>query len=173
MMRSRLRTLLPVLLFLLAAPAAAQEGPLRSFAPLVGAVWVADGEQSALGRYRAERTYEWALDGRYVRMRQTLSLPEGRTLEEETLIGWDPEASRYTLWGFSSDGSRTDALGEATGENRFVFTGKTYGARSGDWRMTTFIIDEASMSVLLEVRARAEFEPIMTFAFRRTEAGTQ
>lgn len=155
---------------LLAVPAVAQEGPLRSFTPLVGPVWVAEGEQAALGRYRAERSYEWALGGRYVRVRQTLQLSEGRTIEEETLIGWDPEAERYTLWGFASDGSRTDALGEATAENRFVFAGTTYGARTGDWRMTTFMIDESAMSVLLEVRAGAEFEPVLTLAFRRTEA---
>lgn len=155
-----------------AAPAAAQDGPLRSFEPLMDGAWVADGEQSALGKYRARRTYELALGGRYIRVLQTITLPEGNVIEEETLIGWDPERERYTLWGFASDGSRTDALGLATAENRFVFTGQTYGARSGDWRMTTFIIDESSMSVLLEVKSRNQFEPVMTLAFRRTEAGS-
>lgn len=172
MVRIRLRFIAIAALLLAPVRAAAQEGPLRSFAPLVGGAWVAEGDQSALGRYRAVRTYDWALGGRYLRVRQTLTLSENRTIEEETLIGWDADAQRYTLWGFASDGSRTDAMGEATAENRFVFTGKTYGARSGDWRMTTFIIDEASMSVLLEVRARREFEPVMTFAFRHTDAGT-
>lgn len=172
MVRGRIRLWILAIPFLSTAPASAQETPLRSFEPLIDGVWVAEGEQNGLGRYQVERTYAWALGGRYVRVLQTLTLAGDQVVEEETLIGWDAEAGRYTLWGFASDGSRTDALGDATAPNRFVFTGRTYGARTGDWRMTTFIIDEASMSVLLELRARGTFEPVMTFAFRRTGSGT-
>jgi len=148
-------------------PLSAQTHPLQAFASLVGGAWEGNGELPALGRFHAERTHEFALDNRYLRIRQTLTLSDGRTIEEETLIGWDPEAERYTLWGFSSDGSRSEAMGEAVGENRFVFTGRTHGARAAEWRMTSFIIDEGSMSVLFEVREAREFEPAMTLVFNR------
>lgn len=162
---------LPLLLMLFAAlatsPAAAQPAPVQVFAPLIGGVWEGAGEAPALGRFTVERTHEFALGGRYLRVRQTLTLGDGRMIEEETFIGWDPEAERFTLWGFSSDGSRSDALGESVGENRFVFTGHTYGAIAGDWRLTAFIIDETSMSVLLEVKSPRGYEPAFTIGFRR------
>jgi hypothetical protein len=155
-----LLTLVPAL------PATAQVGPLQSFTPLTGGTWVTDGQHSTLGQYHVERTHEFALDGLYLRVRQTMTLADGRTILEETLIGWDPGAQRYTLWGFSSDGSRTDALGLADG-NRFVFAGKTYGLKTQDWRMTTLLIDDSSLSVLLEVRNGRDFAPALTLAFRR------
>jgi len=153
--------------------AVAQEpvGPLRVFMQLTGGTWVADGDHPTLGTYHVERTFEFALGGLYLRIRQTMGLPEGRTIEEETLIGWDPQSQRYTLWGFSSDGSRTDALGLAPEGNRFVFSGKTYGQRTQDWRMTTLLIDDSTMSVLLEVRNGGDFAPALTLAFRRRMEG--
>jgi hypothetical protein len=62
-------------------------------------------------------------------------------------------------------------MGEAVGENRFVFTGRTHGARAAEWRMTSFIIDEGTMSVLVEVKGARDFQPAMTLAFRRKSAG--
>jgi hypothetical protein len=172
-MVSRLPLLLMLLLIHLpwCAPLAAQASPVQALAPLVGGVWEGEGELPALGRFRAERTHEMALGDRYLRIRQTMRLADGRTIEEETLIGWDAEQERYTLWGFASDGSRSEAMGEAVGESRFVFTGRTHGARAAVWRMTSFIIDESSMSVLLEVKGARDFQPAMTLAFRRRTAG--
>jgi hypothetical protein len=170
----RRRLLLPLVLLLIhvvaTARLSAQAGPVQALAPLVGGIWEGEGELPALGRFRAERTHEMTLGNRYLRIRQTMTLADGRTIEEETLIGWDAEKERYTLWGFSSDGSRSEAMGEAVGENRFVFTGRTHGARAAEWRMTSFIIDEGSMSVLLEVKGARDFQPAMTLAFRRRSA---
>lgn len=157
----------------LAAPLPAQQpvGPLTVFSSLTGGTWVADGDHPTLGAYSVERTHEFALGGLYLRIRQTMTLGEGRTIEEETLVGWDPTAQRYTLWGFSSDGSRTDALGIASEANRFVFSGKTYAQRTQDWRMTTLLIDDSTLSVLLEVRNGGDFSPVLTLAFRRRMEG--
>ncbi len=157
----------------LALPAHAQTGPVQALGPLVGGIWEGDGQLPSLGQFRSARSHEFALGGRYLRVKQTISLADGRSIEEETFIGWDPDASRYTLWGFASDGSRSDATGEAVGENRFVFTGRTYGARASEWRMTLFIIDAGSMSVLLEVKVGRDFEPAMTLAYRRRTTGAQ
>lgn len=146
---------------------AAQDPPVRAFASLVGGIWEAQGDVPALGRFRAERTHEWALDGRYLRIRQTLRLADGRTIHEETLIGWDPVPGHYLLWGFSSDGSRSHGTGEAVDESRFVFTGRTEERNAAEWRMTSFLIDESTLSVLLEVRSGGGFQPAMTLAFRK------
>jgi hypothetical protein len=154
---------------LLACPVglAAQDSPVRAFAGLIGGVWEAQGEIPALGRFRAERTHEWALDGRYLRIRQTMSLADGRSIEEETLIGWDPGPGHFLLWGFASDGSRSHGTGQAVDASRFVFTGRTEEQRAADWRMTSFLIDESTMSVLVEVRGAGAYQPAMTLAFRR------
>lgn len=160
-----------VMQLVVATRLSAQTSPVQALAPLVGGVWEGEGELPALGRFRAERTHEMTLRDRYLRVRQTMTLADGRTIEEETLIGWDAENERYTLWGFSSDGSRSEAMGEAVGENRFVFTGRTHGARAAEWRMTSFIIDEGTMSVLVEVKGARDFQPAMTLAFRRKSAG--
>lgn len=160
-------------LVLAAAPLAAQDavGPLQVFAPTTGGTWIAEGDQPTLGHYTVERTHEFTLGGLYLRIRQTMKLSDGRTIEEETLIGWDPSSQRYTLWGFASDGSRTDALGIASEPNRFTFSGKTYAGRTRDWRMTTLLIDDSTMSVLLEVKNGNDFAPALTLAFRRRMEG--
>jgi hypothetical protein len=134
----------------------------------VGGTWVAEGEAGRLGRYTAERTHEWALDGRFLRVRQRMVFAAGTTIEEELLIGWDPQAAKLRLSSFASDGSTGEGWEDAgAGENRFIFTGRTYGARAGEWRTTTFLIDATSFSVLVEMRSAKAWVPAMTLAFHK------
>lgn len=141
---------------------------LRPFAPLVGGVWVAEGEATTLGRYTAERTHEWVLDGRFLRVRQRLVFASGTIIEEDLMIGWDPQAGKLRLWSYASDGSTGDGFEEVSpGANRMVFAGRMHGPRASEWRTTTFFIDETSFSVLVEIRSGREWSPAMTLAFRK------
>jgi hypothetical protein len=161
-----------VLLVLLAGAAvplyAQSPDALRPFAPLVGGVWVAEGEATSLGRYSAERTHEWVLDGRYLRVRQRLEFTSGTIIDEDLMIGWDPQAQKLRLWSFASDGSTGDGFEEpAPGANRMVFAGRMHGPRASEWRTTTFLIDESSFSVLVEIRSGKDWTPAMTLAYRK------
>jgi hypothetical protein len=141
---------------------------LRPFAPYVGSVWVAEGEAGSLGRYTAERTHEWTLGGQFLRVRQKMSFTNGTAIEEEHLIGWDPQTAKLRLSSFASDGSTGEGWEESgAAEGRFIFAGRTYGARAGEWRTTTFLIDATSFSVLVEMRSGKQWSPAMTLAFHK------
>jgi hypothetical protein len=139
---------------------------LLRFEPFIGGRWVAEGVLSGGQRYTAERRYEWFMDRRFIRIDQRLTVGEV-TVEEESVIGWDPSTNALRFWSFASDGSYAEAREQpATGDNRWIFEGRTTGGRSGDWRMTTLLLDPGSFSVLLEVRDGADYQPLMTLAYR-------
>lgn len=145
-----------------AAPAS-----LARFEPLVGGRWVAEGELGGGRRYTAERRYEWLLDRRFVRLYQRLTV-DGVTVEEEATFGWDPAENQLRMWSVASDGSFAEGRERpAEGENRWILEGRTVGGRTGEWRMTTLLIDPGAFSVLLEVRNGGGFEPAMTLAYRK------
>jgi hypothetical protein len=140
---------------------------LARFEPLVGGRWVAEGELGGGRRYSAERRYEWVLDRRFVRLHQRLTV-DGVTVEEESTFGWDATENQLRMWSIASDGSFAEGRERpAEGENRWVLEGRTVGGRTGEWRITTLLIDPGSFSVLLEVRNGGGFEPAMTLAYRK------
>jgi hypothetical protein len=146
-------------------PAPATQSLLR-FEPFIGGRWVAEGVLAGGQPYTAERRYEWHMDRRFIRIHQRLTV-DSVTVEEESVIGWDPTTNALRFWSFASDGSFAEASEQpATGDNRWIFEGRTTGGRSGEWRMTTLLLDPGSFSVLLEVRAGDAYQPLMTLAYR-------
>jgi hypothetical protein len=140
---------------------------LARFEPLIGGRWTAEGELGGGRRYTAERRYEWILDRRFVRLHQRLTV-DGVTVEEEVTFGWDPAAESLRMWAVASDGSFAEGEERpAPGENRWMFEGRTFGGRGGEWRTTTLLIDPGSFSVLLELRNGNAYEPAMTLAYRK------
>jgi hypothetical protein len=151
-----------------AAAADARQNLLR-LEPFIGGRWVAEGVLSGGHRYSAERRYEWDLDRRFIRIRQTLTV-DSVTVDEESVIGWDPSASELRFWSFASDGSFAEGRERpAEGDNRWIFEGRTIGGSTGEWRATTLLLDPGSFSVLLEVRNGGDYQPLMTMAYRRID----
>jgi hypothetical protein len=150
-----------------AAHAASVRQSLLRFEPFIGGRWIAEGVLSGGRRYAAERRYEWHMDRRFIRIHQRLTV-DSVTVDEESVIGWDPSTNALRFWSFATDGSYAEAIEQpAPGDNRWVFEGRTVGGRSGDWRMTTLVLDPSSFSVLLEIREGGDYQPLMTLAYRR------
>jgi hypothetical protein len=150
-----------------AALAAAARQSLLRFEPFIGGRWIAEGVLSGGRRYTAERRYEWHMDRRFIRIQQRLTV-DSVTVDEESVIGWDPSTNALRFWSFATDGSYAEAAERpAPGDNRWVFEGRTVGGRSGDWRMTTLLLDPSSFSVLLELREGGDYRPLMTMAYQR------
>ena len=151
-----------------AAAPTAQQNLLR-FEPFIGGRWVAEGVLSGGHRYTAERRYEWAMDRRFIRIHQTLTV-DSVTVDEESVIGYDPSTNELRFWSFASDGSFAEGRERpAQGENRWVFEGRTIGGSTGEWRTTTLLLDAGSFSVLLEVRNGDDYQPLMTLAYRHID----
>ena len=154
----------------LLAPPTSRPGPhaeLRRLAPLVGGVWVAEGEVPGAGNYRAERRHEWALDSTYLRVRHIMVF-DTLTIEEEQLIGWHEAEQRLHVWSFASDGSHSEGFA-VPGEDprRWIVEGRTIGTRGGEWRTTLFMFDDDAFSLLLELRSGREFVSGLTLTFNR------
>jgi hypothetical protein len=140
------------------------------FEPLMGGLWVAEGEVPGAGAYTAERQYEWSLDSTFVRVTQTMRFANGPTIDEQIMMGWDAVDQRIHIWSFASDGSYSDGYEVGSGDpRRWTAEGRTVGGRGGEWRITTFVYDVDAFSVLVEVRAGRDYETALTMAFKRQE----
>jgi hypothetical protein len=156
-----------------AAPGAGPDVPaeqtqsLLRLEPFVGGRWISEGVLTGGHRYTAVRRYEWFMDRRFLRIHQRLTV-DSVTVDEEGVIGWDANANELRFWSFASDGSFAEGRERpATGDNRWVFEGRTIGGRGGEWRLTTLLVDPSSFSMLLEVRNGGTFAPALTLAYRR------
>lgn len=166
--RSTLAVVAAASLLLSGAAPAAQQNLLR-FEPFIGGRWVAEGVLSGGHRYTAERRYEWYMDRRFIRIQQRLTV-DSVTVDEESVIGYDPSANELRFWSFASDGSFAEGRERpAQGDNRWVFEGRTIGGSTGEWRATTLMLDPGSFSVLLEVRSGGDYQPLMTMAYRHID----
>ena len=87
---------------LLVGPAALVAGDgdaLQSLAPLEG-TWVAAGEG-----FTSQLTYEWALPGLLLRVRNELRNPAGEIFRRyEGNYAWDPEGSTILFWTVGGNG---------------------------------------------------------------------
>ena len=81
---------------------AVTENPLQPFAWPIGRPWVAEGEIPGAGKYTAQRTYRWTLEGRFIEMEQVMRVGGAQSIVVG-IIGWDAGKSKVAAWGFADE----------------------------------------------------------------------
>ena len=81
---------------------------------LVGGTWSGTGTLAKVGEFTQEDTYEWTLDGKFIRCRTRVNFPEQDfSFESESLFCKHPDRDELAYWYFCSDGSYSWASGIA------------------------------------------------------------
>lgn len=149
--------------------AGAQEGPpalnerppeMLKLERLVGE-WGGDGHwNSPSGEartWKGESTGAWALRGRYLELRTTVTSPNG-TSENSAMISWDRARQHYhAVLFFSNDSTPRMVAGDLEG-NKLVLSGPA--ADEGSQLILTFTMESDTKYTLLVQIAREEGDPI-------------
>ena len=172
-MRSRFVFALLCALCVSAMDVSAQAAPqtsLQTFAWQIGGTWVAEGEFAGLGKYTAQRSYRWVLEGRFIEMQQVLRTGGAQSVTVG-IIGWDMARGHVAGWGFSDDGSMALTECSITSPGDFVFEGRLVGgAHPGPVHGVFHRTGPDGFTETVHAKSGNEWQPLFQFAFSRKQA---
>ena len=148
----------------------AKDRPLKPIAYLVEGTWTAQGEMAGIGPYTAERTYRWALGGKFIEQRHVMKFGTGET-ESKGIIGWDSEEKAIMAWGFGDDGGIATTRAENVTETEIRFEGvRVGGFISGPIRATFNKVNDDEFVENAETKQGNDWTPMFSFKFTRKKS---
>lgn len=151
----------------MAGDQATKDSPLKPIDYLIGGAWTAEGELPGVGPYTAERTYQWALGGKFIEQRHVIKFETGESVTKG-IIGWDPEKKAIMAWGFGDDGGIATSRGENLTETEIRFEGvRVGGFISGPIRATNKKVNNDEFVETAEMKKGNDWTPMFSFKFTR------